>query len=67
MSWGEPVDAMRVSAILMVSVKALQWRGERDVRQAVIVRTRKEIRRTDGTYIRFDDNAAVILMMLANL
>jgi large subunit ribosomal protein L14 len=58
---------MRVSAILMVSVKALQWRGERDVRQAVIVRTRKEIRRTDGTYIRFDDNAAVILMMLANL
>jgi large subunit ribosomal protein L14 len=27
----------------------------------VIVRTRKEIRRTDGTYIRFDDNAAVII------
>jgi large subunit ribosomal protein L14 len=32
-----------------------------DVRRAVIVRTRKEIRRTDGTYIRFDDNAAVII------
>ena len=32
-----------------------------DVAQAVVVRTRKEIRRNDGTYIRFDDNAAVLL------
>jgi large subunit ribosomal protein L14 len=32
-----------------------------DVVKAVIVRTRKEMRRRDGTYIRFDDNAAVIL------
>jgi len=31
------------------------------VSKAVIVRTRKEIRRKDGSYIRFDDNAAVIL------
>ena len=29
--------------------------------KAVIVRTRKEIRRADGTYVRFDDNAAVII------
>lgn len=29
--------------------------------RAVIVRTRKEIRRRDGSYIRFDDNAAVII------
>jgi large subunit ribosomal protein L14 len=29
--------------------------------KAVIVRTRKEIRRSDGTYVRFDDNAAVII------
>jgi len=29
--------------------------------RAVIVRTRKEIRRKDGSYIRFDDNAAVIV------
>lgn len=29
--------------------------------QAVVVRTRKEKRRTDGSYIRFDDNAAVII------
>ncbi|AFG35480.1 MULTISPECIES: 50S ribosomal protein L14 [Fervidobacterium] len=32
-----------------------------DVVKAVIVRTRKEIRRPDGSYIRFDDNAAVVL------
>ena len=29
--------------------------------KAVIVRTRKEYRRKDGTYIRFDDNAAVLI------
>lgn len=29
--------------------------------KAVIVRTKKELRRKDGTYIRFDDNAAVII------
>ena len=32
-----------------------------EVVKAVIVRTRKERRRTDGSYIRFDENAAVIL------
>lgn len=32
-----------------------------DVVKAVIVRTRKERRRKDGSYIRFDDNAAVLL------
>ena len=32
-----------------------------DVVKAVVVRTRKEIRRKDGSYIRFDDNAAVII------
>lgn len=32
-----------------------------DVVDAVIVRTRKEYRRADGSYVRFDDNAAVIL------
>lgn len=31
------------------------------VSKAVIVRTRKEIRRQDGSYIRFDDNACVLL------
>ena len=32
-----------------------------DVVKAVIVRTKKEIRRTDGSYIRFDQNAAVLV------
>jgi large subunit ribosomal protein L14 len=32
-----------------------------DVVRAVIVRTNKEMRRKDGTYIRFDDNAAVLI------
>ena len=32
-----------------------------DVVKAVVVRTRKESRRKDGTYIRFDDNACVII------
>jgi len=32
-----------------------------DVVRAVIVRTKKEIRRQDGTYLRFDDNACVII------
>lgn len=34
---------------------------DKQVVKAVIVRTRKEIRRPDGTYVRFDDNAAVII------
>ena len=32
-----------------------------DVTRAVVVRTRKEVRRNDGSYIRVDDNAAVLL------
>jgi large subunit ribosomal protein L14 len=32
-----------------------------EVVHAVVVRQRKEIRRTDGTYIRFDENAAVVI------
>ena len=32
-----------------------------DVAEAVIVRTRKEVRRADGSYVRFDDNAAVLI------
>ena len=32
-----------------------------DVMRAVIVRTKKELRRKDGSYIKFDDNAAVIV------
>ena len=32
-----------------------------DIVRAIIIRTRKMIRRKDGTYIRFDDNAAIII------
>lgn len=32
-----------------------------DVHRAVIVRTRKEVRRNDGSYIRFDNNSAVLI------
>ena len=35
------------------------------VSKAIIVRTKKEIRRPDGSYIRFDDNACVLLMLVA--
>ena len=34
---------------------------KKQVVKAVIVRTRKEVRRKDGTYIRFDQNAAVLI------
>lgn len=32
-----------------------------DVKRAVIVRTKKEVRRPDGSYIRFDENSAVLI------
>ena len=53
-----------VGDIIVVSVKeaiphAKVKKGE--VMRAVIVRTAKEIRRPDGTYIKFDTNAAVLL------
>ncbi len=32
-----------------------------DIRHALVVRTRKEVRRADGRYIRFDDNACVLI------
>ncbi|MEP1497330.1 50S ribosomal protein L14 [Pseudophaeobacter sp.] len=53
-----------VGDIIVVSVKEAIPRGrdkKGDVRKAVVVRTAKEVRRADGTAIRFDRNAAVIL------
>lgn len=49
---------------IVVSVKHAMPSGNMKkgaVAKAVVVRTKKEIRRPDGSYIRFDDNAAVIL------
>ncbi len=53
-----------VGDIIVVSVKDAIPRGKvkkGDVHRAVIVRTAKEIRRPDGTAIRFDRNAAVLI------
>ncbi|MEM0990097.1 MAG: 50S ribosomal protein L14 [Pseudomonadota bacterium] len=53
-----------VGDIIVVSVKEAIPRGrvkKGDIRKAVIVRTAKEVKRNDGTSIRFDSNAAVIL------
>ena len=49
---------------IVVSVKEAIPRGrvkKGDIHRAVIVRTAKEIRRSDGTAIRFDSNAAVLI------
>ena len=53
-----------VGDIIVVSVKEAIPRGrvkKGDVRKAVIVRTAKEVRREDGSAIRFDRNAAVLI------
>lgn len=53
-----------VGDIIVVSVKNAIPGGQvkkGEVSRAVIVRTSKEIRREDGSYIRFEDNAAVLL------
>src|SRR5512147_2639745 len=49
---------------IVVAVKSAIPSGEvkkGTVSKAVVVRTKKEIRRSDGSYIRFDDNAVVLL------
>ena len=54
----------RIGDIISVTVKVAVPNGvvkKGQVAKAVVVRTRKEILRKDGTYIRFDENAAVIL------
>lgn len=54
----------RVGDVVVASVKAANPHSavsKSDIVHAVIVRTAKEFRRQDGSYIRFDDNAVVIL------
>ncbi len=54
----------RIGEVIVASVKEANVGGaakKGEVVKAVIVRTKKEIRRVDGSYIRFDDNAAVII------
>jgi len=53
-----------VGDIIIVSVKSAIPKGKvkkGEIYSAVIVRTKKEIRREDGSTIKFDDNAAVLL------
>ena len=53
-----------IGDIIVVSVKSSTPGGmvkKGEVARAVVVRVKKEVRRRDGSYIRFDDNAAVIL------
>lgn len=52
---GDIIVAAVKSAVPHAAVK------KSDVVKAVIVRTKKEIRRVDGSYVRFSDNAAVII------
>jgi large subunit ribosomal protein L14 len=54
----------RVGDVIVVAVKDALPDGtvkKGEVAKAVVVRTAKEMRRKDGSYIRFDDNAAVII------
>ena len=53
-----------IGDVIVASVKTATPGGsvkKGDVVKAVVVRTTKQIRRPDGSYIRFDDNAAVII------
>ena len=53
-----------IGDIVVATVKSATPGGQvkkGDVIKAVIVRTKKGLRRTDGSYIKFDDNAAVII------
>ena len=54
----------RVGDLIVVTIKktipaSSLKKGE--VHRAIVVRTKKEVKRKDGSYIRFDDNAAVII------
>ncbi|MFN3561474.1 MAG: 50S ribosomal protein L14 [Chloroherpetonaceae bacterium] len=53
-----------IGDVVVVSVKAAIPGGtvkKKDVSRAVVVRTKKEFRRKDGSYIRFDENAVVLI------
>ena len=52
------------AAVIQASSQGQVKKGE--VVKAVIVRTKKEIRRMDGSYIRFDENAAVVIDTIKN-
>lgn len=54
----------KIGDIIVVSIKDASPKGivkKKSVQKAVVVRTKREIKRKDGSYIRFDDNAVVIV------
>ena len=54
----------RIGDIIIVAVKEAMPHAKvkkGDVMRAVVVRTKKELRRSDGSYIKFDDNSAVLI------
>jgi len=54
----------RIGDVIVATVKDAQPNGmvkKGDVVRAVVVRTKKETRRKDGSYMRYDENAAVII------
>lgn len=53
-----------IGDVIVVTVKHALPKGivkKKSIEKAVVVRTKKEIKRKDGSYIRFDDNAVVII------
>lgn len=57
-------NTARVGDIIVISVKDAMPKGKvkkGDVHRAVVVRTKKEIKRVDGSIIKFDTNAAVLI------
>ena len=61
---GTKKKIIRLGDVVKVTVKAARPAGtvkKGEMHRAVVVRVKKEHRREDGTYIRFDDNAVVIL------
>ncbi len=61
---GSKIRYAGVGDVIVVSVKVAEPKGKvkkGEVKKAVVVRQAKEIRRNDGSYIRFDDNAVVVI------
>jgi len=67
---GSNKRSARIGDLVTVVIKGAESTGlvkDHTVGKAIIVRVRKEIRRKDGSYIRFDDNAAVVVDADKNL
>ena len=63
-TWRQGRQYASVGDTIVVAIKSAIPNGtvkKGEVSRAVIVRTKKEVRRKDGTYIRFDENAAVLI------